>query len=75
MEALADAIRLRALGARAGVIDVFQIQVQRVLARLPIPAIFTAPVGGIRSKGTPWSSKKGSTRSFGMSAAVMKYAT
>lgn len=45
MEPLADAVGLRALGFRSRVLDVLQIQIQLVLVRLAVAAVFAALIG------------------------------
>lgn len=45
VEARANPVRLRAPGLRARVLDVLQVEVQRILMRFPIPAIFAAAIG------------------------------
>ena len=44
VESLTEAIGLRALGLGSSMLDVFQIQVQRVRVVLTIAAVLTAPV-------------------------------
>jgi hypothetical protein len=45
METLANPVRLRTPGLRPGVLDVLQIEIQRILVRLPVAAILAAAIG------------------------------
>src|SRR5215210_7399569 len=45
VEAFANPVGLRALCSRAGVLDVLQVQVQRVFVRFPVATILTPPIG------------------------------
>jgi hypothetical protein len=56
MEALADSVRLWALGLRPGMIDVFDRQIELVFMPLRIAAVFAATVGSSRKSGMPCSS-------------------
>ena len=71
MEALADSIRLRALGLGAGVIDVLDGEIELVVVMLGVAAILGAAILSTRHSTMPCSSKNGSTRSFRISAAAI----
>ena len=45
MEALANAVRLRALGLGAGVVDILDGEVELILVALGIAAVFAAAIG------------------------------
>ena len=71
MEAFTDAVRLRALGLGAGVIDVLDRQIQLILVRFRVAAELAAAVSQYAQELDIVLLKNGSTRSLSRSAAVM----
>ena len=71
VEALADAVGLRALGLGAGVVDILHRQVEFVFVPLRLPQYSVPRSVSTRLRRMPCSSKNGSTRSLSRSAAVI----
>ncbi len=45
MKTFADAVSLRRLGARAGMVDILHRQIQLILVGFPVSAVFRAAIG------------------------------
>ncbi len=71
VEALADAVGLRALCLGPRMIDVLDGKIKLVLMMLGLPQYSVPRSVNTRLRAMPWSSKNGSTRSFKISAAVI----
>ena len=71
MEALADAVGLRTLRFCPGVVNAFQVKIQRVFVLLAVAAVLAATVGQDTQQRYILFLILGRTRSLSMSAAVM----
>ena len=58
MESFANPVRLRTPRLRPRMLDVLQVEVQRILVRFPVAAVLAPAIGQNPKQRTPCSSKK-----------------